>query len=220
MVRKADPAKGAHLVRGADEDRHVIGADRRHPAGAAVCDRLESLRPIQRGLFLAVPNGRSERTSFALLFSPLGPELSCPAAPLSCPPPDDARGGGEDMARRPPVVLFQPPTHVGARKILFEAQDVCPLPRHASRRSTGHHRPRRRCCLCPARQEPQPEILGANVGNPGIVDEDVAEPAAVPLQSRSVMGLEDRDHVQQEIAEIARRSTLSDAADIARKASG
>ena len=50
------------------------------------------------------------------------------------------------------------------------------------------------------REEPQPEVLG-DVGVLVFVDEDVAEPALV-LREHVRVRLEDRQHVEQQVAEV------------------
>ena len=159
-------------------------------AARAALHRLDLLADPAR-LFLAVP--MADQADLLALVG-LGPEL------LAEPPlvaRDHARGGGEDMRGRA-VVLLQP-DHVRAGKILLEPQDVAHL---------GAAPAIDRLVVVadaadvpvPGRQQPQPQIL-RDVRVLILVDEDVAEPALI-LRQHVVMGLEDRHHMQQQVAEI------------------
>jgi hypothetical protein len=81
-------------------------------------------------------------------FSPSSPSVQSvlPSRPLLAV--DHAGGGGEDMAGGA-VILLQPDRH-GRPENPFRTAGCCPPRPRASHRSTGRHRPRSRCSLCPA----------------------------------------------------------------------
>ena len=112
--------------------------------------------------------------------------------------PDEAGGRAENMPRRA-VIAFQT-DHGGAGKIGFEAQNVVHF-RAAPAidglvviAHTAH-------IARPARQEAQPEIL-ADIGVLILVHQKIAEAPVIKRQHIGIFG-EDRQIVQQEIAEIA-----------------
>ncbi len=97
------------------------------------------------------------------------------------------------------VVLFQP-DHGSARKVLFEAQDVAHFrtaPAIDRLVVVAHAAD----VAMPPRQQAQPQVL-RDVGVLILVYQDIPEPAPV-LRQHVLVRLEDRDHVQQQIAEIA-----------------
>ena len=107
----------AHLVRGADKDRHLIKAHPAHSARATL-HRL-NLFADPAGLFLAIP-----MTDEADLFTVLGirPKRLAKSPFVAR---DDRGGGSEDM-RCGAIVLFQP-NNMCAVEILLEPQDVAHL---------------------------------------------------------------------------------------------
>ena len=181
--------KGAHLVAGAHEDRHVIeriGI----PAARAALHGFD-LFADPAGLFLAVPMA-DEADLFALFG--IGPKLFSKTSLVAR---DHARCGRQNMGRGA-IVLFQT-DHGGARKILFKPQDVAhfgPAPAIDRLVIVAHAAD----VLVPAREKPQPHVLG-DVGVLIFVHQNVAKPALI-LGQHVVMGLENRDHVQEQIAEI------------------
>ena len=101
--------------------------------------------------------------------------------------------------RRGPVVLFQP-DHLRAGEILLEPEDVGNLgsaPGIDRLVIVPHHAD----VLVPLRQQPQPQILD-RVGVLIFVHHDVAE-AALVIGEDVVVCLQDGQHVQHQIAEIA-----------------
>jgi hypothetical protein len=112
---------------------------------------------------------------------------------------DHARGSGEDMRGRP-VILFELDHH-RAREIAIETQYV----RHLG----AAPRIDRLVIVADAadilallRDQPQPQILRA-VGVLIFVDQHIAEALLIEFE-HVAMRLQDRQHVQQQIAEIAR----------------
>ena len=98
------------------------------------------------------------------------------------------------------IILLQP-HHMRAREILFETQDVAhfgPAPAIDRLVVIAHAAD----IAMPARQQPQPHVLG-HIGILIFVDKDIGEPAAVLLQNIRV-GLEDGDHVQDQVTKIDR----------------
>ena len=110
--------EGAHLVRGAHQDRDAVGGDRVEAAGPARIG-LDLLADPAR-LLLAVPVADQPDL---LALRPGRSRASCRAAPRC--PAITPRGGGEDVRGRA-VVLLEP-DHLRAGKVLLEAQDVADL---------------------------------------------------------------------------------------------
>ena len=160
------------------------------PAGAPR-ERLDLLADPAR-LLLAVPVPDQPHL---LALRQLGPERLAEPALVGG---DDAGGGGEDMRGRA-VVLLEP-DHLRAGEVLLEAQDVADLgaapavDRLVVVADAGD-------VAVAAGEQPQPQVL-RDVGVLVLVDEDVAEPALVPLEHVRVR-LEDRDDVEQQVAEVA-----------------
>jgi hypothetical protein len=186
--------EGAHLVRGADQHRHVVGRDRVEPARARL-QPLDLLADPAR-LLLAVPMADQ---ADLLALARVGPERLAQPVLVGA---DHAIRRREDVAGGA-IVLLQP-DHLGAGKILLEAQDVADfgaapaidrlvVVADAADVAAMSVRIRRR-------QQAQPEILG-DIGVLILVDEDVAEEAAIAGQHVRVR-LEDAHHMQQQIAEI------------------
>ena len=175
---------------GPDKDGLVVQAPRGHASGAAL-ERLRLLADPAR-LFLAVPVADQAHLLAALR---LGPERLAKPPGIRC---DQTRGGGQDVFGRP-VVLFQP-DHLGAGEVLFEAQDVADL---------GAAPAVDRLIvvadaadvLVPRRQQPEPEIL-RDVRILIFIDQNEAKPPLILLQNVNVL-LEDRHHMQKQIAEVA-----------------
>ena len=104
----------------------------------------------------------------------------------------DLRGG--------PVILLQP-DHIGARKILLEAQDVAhlgPAPAIDRLVVVAHAAD----VAMRLRQQPQPHVL-RDVGVLILVHQDIAEPV-LPLAQHVWMRLEQRHAMHQQVAEIDR----------------
>jgi hypothetical protein len=111
---------------------------------------------------------------------------------------DQARGRAQDM-RGGAIVLLEP-DHLGAGKILFKAQDIGHFgaaPGIDRLVVVAHHAD----VLAHLRQQPQPQVLD-RVGVLIFVHHDIAEAVLPAFQHVAVLA-EDRQHVQQEIAEIA-----------------
>ena len=99
------------------------------------------------------------------------------------------------------AVILLEPDYRRARKILFEPQDIAHFgtaPAINRLIVIAHTTD----VLVPPRQEAQPEIL-RDVGILILVHEDIAEPALV-LSEHVIVLLKDRDHMQEQIAEIDR----------------
>ena len=109
--------EGAHLEAGAHQDRDVVEPDPIMAAGSA----LEGLDLLAdpAGFLLPVPVADQ---AHPLAGGGLGPQGLAQTRLVGV---DHARGGGEDMGGRA-IVLLQP-DHLGAGKILLEAQDVADL---------------------------------------------------------------------------------------------
>ncbi|MPL84433.1 hypothetical protein SDC9_30398 [bioreactor metagenome] len=181
--------EGAHLVAGAHQNR-LIGQPHRSDRAPPRGDRLDLLADPAR-LFLAIPMADQPHLLAALR---LGPER------LAKPPlvrGDQPRGGGQDMLGRA-VILFEPDHH-RAREILLEAQDVADLGAAPAIDRLVIIADAADVAMA-LRQQPQPQIL-RDVGVLILVDKDIAEPALI-LRQHIRVGLEDRHHMQQQIAEI------------------
>ena len=112
---------------------------------------------------------------------------------------DDTRSGGKDM-RGGPVVLFQP-DHRSTRKIRLEPQDIAhlgPAPAIDRLIIIAHAAD----VVMRLRQQPQPQVL-RHIGILILVHQTVFEPALI-LRQHIRMRLKDRNHMQQQIAEIHR----------------
>ena len=192
-IRQADGQEpvleGAHLVAGADENRHVVKAVRLQMPGAPL-QRLDLLADPAR-LFLAVPMADQAHLLAALLLGPQG--LAQTVAVLV----DQATGGGQDMGGRA-VVLLQP-HHRGTGKVLFKPQDIAHLgaaPAIDRLVIIAHAAD----VAMRLRQQAQPQVLG-DIGILILVHQNVPEPPLVLLQHVRV-GLEDGHDMQQKVAEI------------------
>ena len=181
----------AHLVRGAHKDRHVIGADGRHAAGAA--RQSLDLFADPAGFFLAIP--MADQAELFALLADAAQRFTQPFAVVR----DDPVGGLKDMGGR--AVVFLQTDDLCAGEILLKAQDVANL---------GSAPAIDRLIIIPhdadvgmaRRQKPEPQILG-DVGVLVLIHKDEAEPALI-LGQEIGMGLKDRDHVQEKITEIDR----------------
>ena len=177
-------------MRGPHEDRLIVQPDLLQPPRAPL-QRLDLLSDPAR-LLLTVPVADQADLLATLRLS----EQRLAQSPLVRR--DHAGGGGEDMLRRA-IVLLQLHDR-RARKILLEPQDVAHLgPAPAIDRLVVVADAAD--VLVRRRQQPQPQVL-RDVGVLVFVHEDIAEPPLVLFQHIR-MGLEDRDHVQQQIAKVA-----------------
>ena len=155
-------------------------------------DQRLDLLADEAGLGLAVPKPAQSDLLALLVFGPQ--RLAEPALIVG----DEARGGGED-APGGTVVALQT-DHLGAGKVLLEAQDVADLRAAPAvdRLVVVADAADVLVTLC---EQAQPEIL-RHVGVLVLVDEDEAEaPMIVGQHFRLV--LEDRQVVQQQVAEVA-----------------
>ena len=153
--------------------------------------RLSASSPIQRAS--SSPSQWPIRRTFSPVSSCVHSVLPKPSL-VAC---DHGRCGGKDMGRGA-VVLLQP-DDLRALEILLEAQDVAhlgPAPAIDRLIVVAHAAD----VPVTAGQQAQPEVLG-DVGVLIFVHQDVAEPAAILVQD-VVVGLEDADDVQQQVAEI------------------
>ena len=139
------------------------------------------------------------QTPMTVTFSPVavvGPQrLAEPAGVVG----DEAGGGGEDVRGRA-VVLLEP-DDLGAGKVLLEAQDVGDL---GAAPAVDRLVVVADAAEVAARlgEQPQPQILG-DVGVLIFVDEDVAEAVADSPRARPGCSRKMRQHVQQQVAEVA-----------------
>ncbi len=171
------------------QDRHTIKADLLKPARTAL-QRLDLFADPAR-FFLAVP--MTDQANLFALFTVRKQRLAKP--PLIAR--NHARRRGQNMRRR--AVILLKPDNNSPRKILLEAQDVAHLgPAPAVNRliiiaHTAN-------ILMLRRQKPQPQIL-RHVRILIFVDQNILKPALILLQN-ILMRLENRYHVQQNIAKI------------------
>ena len=188
-VRHADCDKTilelARLELRAHEDR---GAVERH---AAALERLQLLADPSR---LLGPVPHADDAQLVAGFE-VGPQRLAEAARILR---DQRRRGGKNLRRRT-IILFEA-DHGRAGEILFEAQDV--------RNLGAAPRIDRLVVVADAanvlpllRKQAEPEIL-AGVGVLIFVDEDIFE-AVLILREYVAVGLQDYQHVEQKVAEIA-----------------
>ena len=190
LVRHADRDEAvlelAGLVLRADQDRDLVERFARAP------DDVDFLADAAR-LFGAVPDA----DDLDLLADvALGPELLAKAPAIVG---DHARRGAEDV-RRAAVILFEA-DDLSPRKVALELQDVLDL-RTAPRIDRLVVVADAGDVLALLREQPQPEIL-RRVGVLILVDHDVFE-ALLILREHVAVRLQDDEHVEQQVAEIAR----------------
>ncbi len=159
--------EGAHLERGAHQDRHV---------GERVALALQVFDVVADGarFLVAVPVAAHHDL---LAFGHVGVQrLAEPALVLG----DEARGGGENVRRRAVVALE--PDHLGAGKVLLEAQDVVDFrsPPAVDRLVVIADAADVAMTLG---EQPQPQVL-RDVGVLVLVDQHVSEAALVALAER------------------------------------
>ena len=179
----------AHLVGGADEDRHVVEV-------LALALELLDLFADLAGFLLAVPDRRD--ADLVAFFADVGLERLAEADFVVG---DEVGGGAEDVGGRAVVALEL--DDLGAGKILLEAEDVVDLGAApavdrlvvvADDADIGFARG------LALREEAQPEVLG-DVAVLVLVDEDVAEAAVVLGEDLRVLA-EEADVLEQQVAEV------------------
>ena len=192
-IRQTDGQKTilerAHLVAGTHQNGDFI-----QPIGAqsarAALQGFDVFTDPNRFL-LAIP--MTDQTQLFAAFG-IGPQGFAKAAFIAL---NHIRGRRQNMRGRA-VILFQT-DHGSAGKILFKSQDIAhfgPAPAIDRLIVIAHAAD----VFMPPRQQAQPQVLG-HVGILIFVHKDVAEPAAILVQNVGVF-LENRHHMQQQIAEI------------------
>ena len=186
--------EGAHLERGAHQDRHLVEHD------ALALELLDLLADGAR-LLLRVPRRGDGDARRLRVLGVCEQRLAEPPLVVA----DQVRGGAQDMRGRAVVALQA--DHLGAGKILLEAQDVVDLgPAPAIDRLVVvadaadvrlRLAPDRRARLC---QQPQPQIL-RHVGVLVLVDQHVAE-AVVIVGEHVGVGAQDGQRLQHQVAEV------------------
>ncbi|PAV72124.1 hypothetical protein WR25_11663 [Diploscapter pachys] len=169
----------------ADEDRDMV------ERGAVPLRGLD-LVADPAGFFGPVPHPQHAHLFAYVEFGPQ--RLAEPTAVMR----DHARCGAEDVGRRP-VILFEA-DHLGAGKILLELQDVfdlCAAPRIDGLIIVADAGDVLACLG----EQPQPQILD-DVGVLIFVHHDVFEAFLIRPQHIG-MRLQDGEHVEQQVAEVA-----------------
>jgi hypothetical protein len=181
----------AHLEGGAHEDRHVVAQ--------LVLPRCSSRSPRRRrGLPPRNPRPRDRRPSRRPGPAVGEQRLAEPALVVG----DQVAGGTEDMGGGAVVALQL--DHLGAGKILLEAQDVVDLraaPAIDRLVVVADAADVLRHALRALGEQAQPHVL-SRVGVLVLVDEDVAELVVIVLQDIRMVA-EHADRVQQQVAEVA-----------------
>ena len=175
----------AGLKPGAHQNRDVV---ERTPVALLGLDLLAD----EARLLLVVPQGRDAHARARLA---LGPQGLAQARAIAG---DQARGGAQNVPGRAIVALEA--DHLGARKILLEAQDVADL---------GAAPAVDRLVVVPDAgdvpvalgEQPQPKVLG-DVGVLVLVDQDGAKAPLVVGQDLGLLA-EQGQAVQQQVAEVA-----------------
>ena len=176
--------EGAHLERGAHQDRHVVQL-------LALALEVLDVLADDAGFLVAIPVGAH---GHGLAVLAVGVQrLAQPALVLG----DEARSGAQDLWGGAIVALQ--PDHLGAGKILLEAQDVVdfrPAPAIDRLVVIAHAAD----VLVALREKPQPQVL-RHVGVLVFVHQHVFEAALILLQHVRVL-LEDAQHLEQQVAEV------------------